>query len=158
MSNKLTPAVFRSHRNNFVDAFDSMFDRIIQTNFPTFSQEFGIDLFSKNSYPKVNITDYPDRVKITAEVAGLSKEDVDITFKDGALCISGNKQSEIEENDGGVVVHRELKRSSFKRSWHVNPDVLDCTKAKATFSNGVLDLVIPKVEPKAEISHRIEIE
>jgi HSP20 family molecular chaperone IbpA len=39
----------------------------------------------------------------------------------------------------------------------VNEDVLDCSKAKATFHNGVLDLTLPKKEPKVEISHKIEI-
>ena len=155
MKTRLTPTVFNSHRSNFVDAFDSMFDKIIQTNFPTFSQEFGVDLFSKGAYPKVNITDYHDRETMVAEVAGLTKEDVDIDYKDGVLSISGNR---VESSDGtGTIVHRELKKSSFKRSWNVNEDVLDCVKAKATFSNGVLELSIPKREPKMEVSHKIEI-
>lgn len=154
---KLTPSAVSRYRSNFVDSFDTVFDKILQANFPTFADEFGVDVFSKGAYPKVNITDYDDRVKITAEVAGLSKDDVDITFKEGVLTISGSKQHEQSE-DGGTIVHRELKKSSFKRNWTVNPDVLDCTKAKATFENGILDLVIPKVEPKVEVSHKIEIE
>ncbi len=155
MKTRLTPVVFHNHRSNFVDAFDSMFDKIIQTNFPQFSQEFGVDLFAKGSYPKVNITDYDDKVVITAEVAGLTKEDVDIEYKDGVLTVSGAKAQDAE--DTGVVVLRELKKSSFRRSWNVNEEVLDCTKAKATFHNGVLDLTLPKKEPKVEISHKIEI-
>tara|TARA_S200002703_G_C3797996_1_gene246478 strand:+ start:289 stop:759 length:471 start_codon:yes stop_codon:yes gene_type:complete len=155
MKTRLTPVVFHNHRSNFVDAFDSMFDKIIQTNFPQFSQEFGVDLFAKGSYPKVNITDYDDKVVITAEVAGLTKEDVDIEYKDGVLTVSGAKAQDAE--DVGVVVLRELKKSSFRRSWNVNEEVLDCTKAKATFHNGVLDLTLPKKEPKVEISHKIEI-
>ena len=155
MKTRLTPVVFHNHRSNFVDAFDSMFDKIIQTNFPQFSQEFGLDLFAKGSYPKVNITDYDDKVVITAEVAGLTKEDVDIEYKDGVLTVSGAKAQDLE--DTGVVVLRELKRSSFRRSWNVNEEVLDCSKAKATFHNGVLDLTLPKKEPKVEVSHKIEI-
>jgi len=155
MKTRLTPVVFHNHRSNFVDAFDSMFDKIIQTNFPQFSQEFGVDLFAKGSYPKVNITDYDDKVVITAEVAGLTKEDVDIEYKDGVLTISGAKAQDTE--DIGVVVLRELKKSSFRRSWNVNEEVLDCTKANATFHNGVLDLTLPKKEPKVEVSHKIEI-
>ena len=154
---RLTPTVFNSHRSNFVDAFDSMFDKIIQTNFPHFSQEFGVDLFAKGAYPKVNITDFNDKVTIVAEVAGLSKEDVNINYKDGVLTISGDKVGDETPDEGGVVVHRELKKSSFKRSWTINEDVLDCTKAKASFTNGVLELTIPKIEPKVEVSHNIEI-
>jgi len=134
-----------------------MFDKIIQTNFPQFSQEFGVDLFSKGSYPKVNITDFNDKVTITAEVAGLTKEEVDIDYKDGVLTISGNKANN-QDTDGGTIMHRELKRSAFKRSWTVNQDLLDCTKAKAKFNDGVLELMIPKLQPKVETSLRIEIE
>ena len=155
--NKLTPTVFNSHRAGFVDAFDSMFDKMIQTNFPTFSQEFGVDLFTKGSYPKVNIIDFNDKVKIVAEIAGLTKDDVDITFKEGILTISGNSVNDVIE-DGGTIVQRELKRSAFKRSWNVNPEVLDCVRATAKFHNGVLELTIPKLEPKVEVSHRIEIQ
>ena len=157
MKTRLTPVVFHNHRSNFVDAFDSMFDKIIQTNFPQFSQEFGVDLFAKGSYPKVNITDYDDSVKITAEVAGLSKEDVVIDYKEGILTISGNK-AKGSDDDAGVVVCRELKKSSFRRSWNVNQDVLDCTQAKATFNNGILELTLPKKKAKVEISHNIEID
>tara|TARA_R110000803_G_scaffold48532_3_gene100809 strand:+ start:785 stop:1255 length:471 start_codon:yes stop_codon:yes gene_type:complete len=153
----VTPSVLNRHRNAFVDSFDSIFDKLIQTNFPTFASEFGVDIFAKGAYPKVNITDFDHQVVITAEVAGLSKEDVDITVKEGVLTISGARVEQ-DSPEGGTIVHRELKKSSFKRSWTINPDVLDATKATAKFTNGILDLTIPKLEPKKEVSHKIEIQ
>ena len=153
----MTPAVF-GHRKTFVDSFDSVFDKLIQTNFPSLSSEFGVDIFAKGAYPKVNITDFPSKTKIVAEVAGLDKEDVSIIFKEGVLTISGAKSKMVKPEEGGTLVHNELKHSAFKRSWTVNEDVLDCTKCKATFENGLLTLNIPKKEPKAEVFHEITID
>lgn len=147
--------VLLSQRDQFVDSFDKVFDKLIQTHFPTFQQEFGVDFISKSSYPKVNITDYPDKVVITAEVAGLAKEDVDITFKDHVLTISGNKRE--EDKSEGTVVWKELKHSSFKRSFQLS-DLLVAEKAKAKFNNGILDISIPKSTPKADVFTKINID
>lgn len=147
--------VLLSQRDQFVDSFDKVFDKLIQTHFPTFQQEFGVDFISKSSYPKVNITDYPDKVVITAEVAGLAKEDVDITFKDHVLTISGNKRE--EDKSEGTVVWKELKHSSFKRSFQLS-DLLVVEKAKAKFNNGILDISIPKSTPKADVFTKINID
>jgi HSP20 family protein len=132
-----------------------VFDKLLQTHFPTFQQEFGVDFISKSSYPKVNITDFSDKVVITAEVAGLSKEDVDITFKDNVLTISGNKRE--EEKSEGTVVWKELKHSSFKRSFQLS-NLLVAEKATAKFNNGILDISIPKSSPKTDVFTKINID
>jgi HSP20 family protein len=146
--------VLLGHRDQFVDSFDKVFDKLLQTHFPTLQQEFGVDFISKSSYPRINVTDYSDKVVITAEVAGLAKEDVDITFKDGVLTISGEKREESKE---GTIVWKELKHSSFKRSFQL-ADTLIGQNASAKFLNGILDISIPKSQPKAEISTKINIE
>ena len=150
-----TIPVLLGHRDQFVDSFDKVFDKLLQTHFPTLQQEFGVDFVSKSSYPRVNVTDYSDKLVITAEVAGLSKEDVDITFKDGVLTISGEKRDEHKQE--GTIVWKELKHSSFKRSFQLADNLLG-QKASAKFVNGILDISIPKSEPKAEISTKINIE
>ena len=146
--------VLLSQRDSFVDSFDKVFDKLMQTHFPSLQQEFGVDFISKSSYPRVNVTDYSDRLVITAEVAGLAKEDVDITFKDSILTISGHKR---EEKQDGTVIWKELKHSSFKRAFQL-ADNLQAHKASAKFNNGILDIIIPKADPKTEVSTKINIE
>lgn len=150
-----TIPVLLGHRDQFVDSFDKVFDKLLQTHFPSLQQEFGVDFISKSSYPRVNVTDFSDRIVITAEVAGLSKDDVDITFKDGVLTISGEKRDESKSD--GTVVWKELKHSSFKRSFQLADNLLG-QKSSAKFTNGILDISIPKATPKAEISTKINIE
>ena len=45
--------VLLGHRGQFVDSFDKVFDKLLQTHFPTLQQEFGVDFISKSSYPTV---------------------------------------------------------------------------------------------------------
>lgn len=147
--------VLLGQRDQFVDSFDKVFDKLLQTHFPTLQQEFGVDFISKSSYPRVNVTDYPDKLVITAEVAGMAKEDVDITFKDHVLTISGNKRE--EDKSDGTVVWKELKHSSFKRSFQLS-ETLVGEKASAKFTNGILNISIPKADPKADVFTKINID
>lgn len=147
--------VLLSQRDNFVDSFDKVFDKLMQTHFPALQQEFGVDFVSKSAYPRVDVVDYPDKLIITAEVAGLAKEDVDITFKEGVLTISGNKREEAASE--GTVLWKELKHSSFRRAFKLADNLLG-DKAKAKFNNGILDITIPKAQPKVELVTKIDIE
>ena len=129
----------------FVTPFDSLFDDIIQKALPSFSQEFGIGFFGNNSYPKVDVMDYPDKLKIEAEIPGLSKDEVSVDLEDNILSITGSKRE--SKNDSDLkYIRKELKRSSFKRSFELNRD-FNLSKIKAQFSNGLLYVDIPKKDP-----------
>lgn len=144
-----------SSRDHFVDSFDKLFDRIIQTNFPTLTSEFGVDVISKGAYPRVNVIAYPDRVEFTAELAGMTKEDVNIELKDNCLTISGHTKAD-QPSEEAIFILRELKRSKFSRSFTLHEN-LDAENTKASFENGVLSIKIPYVSPKERQSKVIEI-
>ena len=55
------------------------------------------------------------------------------------------------------MIWKELKHSSFKRAFQLADNLLG-DKAKAKFTNGILDITIPKAEPKVEVSTKIDIE
>ena len=101
---------------------------------------------SQGAYPRVDVTAYDDRIEIESEVPGLKREDVSVEVCDGVLTIKGNKRQESEEKKGGRVVFKELKRSSFQRSFLLD-DTLDANSVDAKFENGVLNVVIKKLEP-----------
>ena len=132
-------------RDEFLTPFDSLFDKMVNQAFPNFGQEFGVNFFGNSSYPRVNVADLKNEVLIEAEIAGLGKEDVSVEYEDGMLTIAGEKKSELE-NPEIRYVYRELKRSSFKRSFKVDDTVLNVEKISAKFDNGILNVRIPKKE------------
>ena len=86
---------------------------------------------------------------VEASLPGWKPEDVNITFQDGALTISGqhNEPSEPQaQNGNGKNWHlRERKFASFSRSFTF-PSAVDADKAQADYENGVLTLTLPKAE------------
>ena len=134
-----------SLRDEFLTPFDSIFDKVVNQAFPNFGQEFGVNFFGNSSYPRVNVADTKNDVRIEAEIAGLSRDDVSVEYEDGLLIISGEKKTEIEDPDVKYV-YKELKRSSFKRSFKVDDATLEVDKISAKFDNGILNVTIPKKE------------
>lgn len=133
-------------REEFLTPFDSMFDSIIQKTIPSFSEEFGVSFFGNNSYPKVDVTDHEDKIQIEAEIPGLSKDEVSVDIQEGVLSISGEKRRSSGNSDTKYI-RRELKRSSFKRSFKLNESFCH-NKIKADFKDGLLLIEVPKREPE----------
>ena len=151
MSNirKFDKNTFRAvHRDEFLTPFDKIFDDFFAVNIPNFSQDFGVDFFEKGSYPKVNIIDYSDKIVIEAEVPGLDKNDVNVEIESNVLTISGNKVIVPDKNQvlAGTYIRRELKRSSFRRSFTLG-DNISKDSVDANFENGILFVTLPKVKP-----------
>jgi len=147
------PALFS--KDEFLTPFDRIFDEMIDSSFPGFAKDFGVDFFGKGSYPKVNITDHEDKIQILAEIAGMGKDEVSIEIEDSCLTISGAKHKG-NENEDARYIRRELKHSSFKRSFTLGEN-LDADGVKAEFDNGTLAISIPKVEPEKPKKTFVEI-
>ena len=133
-------------RDSFLTPFDKMFDQMIETHFPNVVQQVGVKPYQGTAYPKVNVYEYEDKIGIIAEIPGLKKKQLDIEVEDGVLTISGDKHG-IEEQEGATVLRRELKASSFKRSFQLG-ELLDESRVYANFNDGILSISIPKVEPE----------
>ena len=133
-------------RENFLTPFDRLFDSMMETNFPEIVNTVGLKPFEGTAYPKVNVYEYEDKVGIVAEIPGLDKKQLDVEVEDGVLTISGDKHNTFE-NDGAKVLRRELKQSSFKRSFELG-EQLDGGNIAASFKDGVLSVSIPKIEPE----------
>ena len=133
-------------RDEFLTPFDRVFDQLFETNFPEFVRSVGVKPYQGSAYPKVNVYEYDEKVGIVAEIPGLDKKQLNVDVEDGVLTISGDKHSTFEE-DGAKVIRRELKQSSFKRSFELG-EQLDGDNIAANFKDGVLAVSIPKIEPE----------
>ena len=133
-------------RDEFLTPFDKIFDQMLDTQFPEVVKQVGVKPYQGSAYPKVNVYEYNDKVGIVAEIPGLDKSQLDVEVEDGVLTISGDKHGKWDE-DGGKVIRRELKSSSFKRSFQLG-ELLDGDNIKANFKDGVLSISVPKIEPE----------
>jgi len=152
----MTRLVFRpfnthvlNNRDSFISTFDKMFDEVARTSFPELYQNLGVEPFGKSSYPKVNVISDNDSVLIEAELAGYTKNDIDIAVQDGVLTVSGKASQHAEHTDKAVYLLRELKRSAFSRSFKLG-DQLDVSDIDAKFNNGLLTITIQKLAKEPE--------
>ena len=142
-------------RDEFLTPFDKVFDKMFETNFPEVIDQVGVTPYSNSAYPKVNVYEYDDKVGIVAEIPGLSKKQIKVDVEDNILTISGDKHS-VWDDAKAKVLRRELKQSSFKRSFTLG-ELLDGGDISANFKDGVLSIEIPKVEPAKPKKHSIKI-
>ena len=142
-------------RDEFLTPFDKVFDKMLETNFPEVIDQVGVTPYSNSAYPKVNVYEYDDKVGIVAEIPGLSKKQIKVDVEDNILTISGDKHS-VWDDAKAKVLRRELKQSSFKRSFTLG-ELLDGGDISANFKDGVLSIEIPKVEPAKPKKHSIKI-
>jgi HSP20 family protein len=94
----------------------------------------------------MNVTETDKEIEITAELPGLQEKDVQVNVADNVLTIKGEKKAEKEEKDTN---YRLFERSygSFSRTLDL-PEGIDADAIKASISNGVLKVTVPKPAPK----------
>jgi HSP20 family molecular chaperone IbpA len=93
--------------------------------------------------PNVDILELPNELLVHADVPGLSGEDIDINFEDGALTLHGRVNS--RQSDGTEFLSREYGVGDFYRTFRVSEEI-DPAKITAECRDGVLTLHLPKSE------------
>ncbi|MBU0514972.1 MAG: Hsp20/alpha crystallin family protein [Proteobacteria bacterium] len=102
--------------------------------------------------PPVDIYEAPDKLVLLADLPGVEPAELDVDLKDGILTISGQVPAESETEQ---VLLEEYRVGRFYRRFSLS-EVIDQDKIEASMDNGVLTLVLPKIEPaqprKIEVS------
>lgn len=98
--------------------------------------------------PKIDIKDAKDSIIVKAELPGMKEDEIEIEITDGVMTISGEKKEEKEEGkeDEGYY-YKESHTGAFSRSFTLPSDVIE-EKAEAEMKNGILEITVPKIEPK----------
>lgn len=105
-------------------------------------------------FPQVNIYDDGTSFLVRAELPGVKKETLDVTAHRDQLTIRGERV--IEAPSGEASWHRrECQGGQFRRTVAL-PQPVDAEQVKATYRNGVLEVVLPRT-PETQ-PRRIEVQ
>jgi HSP20 family protein len=94
--------------------------------------------------PPIDVYEAPDRYVISAEVPGLTREEVDIGIEDLRVTIRGQRMERVTA--GGDVVHyHQIERGhgAFARTFEF-AEKIDADGVKADLRDGVLTIILPK--------------
>ena len=94
--------------------------------------------------PSVDIREDQDSYTLYADVPGVEAKDIEITMENGVLTIKGERKWE-NADERNAFKRMERARGSFYRRFSL-PDSVDPEKITARGNNGVLEVVIPKLE------------
>ena len=102
-------------------------------------------------YPHVDITESNNEFLISADLPGLTKDDIKVSVENDVLSINGEKKRESEKREKDRYYHYERSFGQFSRSFSL-PSNVDSKHIDAKYNNGVLEIRLKKVEeakPKA---------
>jgi HSP20 family protein len=105
--------------------------------------------------PVVDVTEDEKGFEITAELPGMDEKNVEVKLANGGLTIKGEKTEEKEEKQKDYYI-KERHFGSFERSFRV-PDGVDKDKIEATFSKGVLKVILPKTAEAQRAEKKIAV-
>ena len=142
-----------------------MLNKIQQRNSDTYSmtpfdffEDFSRNLFNdfKSNLIKTDIHETDNEYLVEAELPGIPKENIQVTYEDGVLTISGQQQTDaVNEDKKGKLIRSERSSTSLRRQYLLENVKED--EIKASYSDGILKVTLPKDSNK-EIKKSIPIE
>jgi HSP20 family protein len=106
--------------------------------------------------PSVDISETGSEYLIRAALPGVKKEDAKVTYEDGMLTVSGERQQQVEQKD--EKFHKvESFYGNFSRSFAL-PDAIDDKAIRAESKDGVLTVHVPKTKIEASKPTTIKVQ
>ena len=136
------------------DEVDSFFDDFLSRRWPRLI-DWNMPTASEAGLLKVNILDRDNDIEVQAALPGVKKEDLDVTVNTHTITIKTTTKSEKKEEEKGKYFRREILHGEFQRTLSL-PDDVDGEKAQASFTDGILKVIIPKTEKNKRKSIEIQ--
>lgn len=127
--------------DNWANNFPSIFDN----NFPD------------DSTLRTDIKETDKNYEVHVDMPAFDKKDIDINYENDILTVSGHRDSFNDHNDkNGDMIMSERSSGRFMRQYHL--PAVNTDNIKAIYDNGVLKVVLPKLEDKVDSGHHIDID
>ena len=113
----------------------------------------GFSAATARDFPPVNLWLGENSVVVTAELAGVTREDVNLSLQDDVLSLAGKREPRTQQ-ENIAWQRRERAYGSFSRAIQL-PFRIDPEKVQARFNNVILEIELERLE--ADRPKKIEI-
>lgn len=124
----------------YQNQFPSLIDNFFDNDFRTLNFSRG-----NTTLPSVNVKENPDSFVVEVAAPGFIKSDFNIELNNNVLTIWSDKKTEQNQKEDERYSTQEFIYESFKRSFNL-PDLVDQESILANYENGILAIIIPKLE------------
>jgi len=130
--------------------FDNMFDHFEHMMDDSFFRG------TMGNFPPYNIVKTGENTyDVELALAGFSKKDIEVEYKENMLTVKSKKQDKQEETDeDGNVIHRGISKRMFSKSFTIANDV---EVKGAELKDGLLKVSMERIIPEAKKAKTIEI-
>jgi HSP20 family protein len=135
--------------NNFFNQGFSKINNIQQEN------KGFLPLRALSSYPRTDMYETDKEIKISIEIPGIDKDDIDLQIQQDMVSIKYSDKGERERKTRNYTIN-ERSFASFQRQIAL-PSYADYERAEADYENGVLEISIPKTKDAKVKPKKIEI-
>ena len=105
---------------------------------------------------KVDVKDNGTAYELTADLPGLKKEDITLSYEHNYLTLSAKREENNDQQDeADNYLRRERSSGQMSRSFYITG--IDKARATADFKDGVLKVQLPKLQEQVPTSHQIPI-
>ncbi len=129
-----------------LERFRRDFEKIMWPRERTLMPEIPSTSMWETSIPSVDIEDRGNDFLVTVEAPGFSKNEIDINVCGNAIEVSGCKET-VQDEKTKEYVRKERMSESFYRTFTV-PEDIKYEEVAADLKNGVLEITLPKKNPK----------
>jgi HSP20 family protein len=131
-------------RQNLANSWQDI-ERVQREMNRLFADFYGTPRFqAARNFPALNVWTNPDGAVITAELPGVSPEDIDISVVGETLTLTGSRQPG-ELKEGEKYHRRERGQGKFTRTFQL-PFLVEADKVEAVFDKGILRISLPRAE------------
>jgi HSP20 family protein len=121
-----------------------------------FQRTFGEGVKTGAWVPAVDVYEQDKEIKIKADLPEMRPEEVEVSYEDDHLIISGERKF-TEEVKEDKYYRLERRYGTFKRRIPLPSEAIKADEISASFSDGVLEVSIPKAEETKPRQRKIEI-
>ena len=125
--------------------FENMLERYSKSGASSLGKQLSTDLSFADWAPSVDVEEKDNSYLIKADLPGVAKEDIEVKLENGVLSIRGEKKTETETGEGTKKHRKERFHGTFARSFTL-PEAVKADEVDASYKDGVLSLVIPKMD------------
>ncbi len=125
------------------NAWSGLFEELRREMSPTMRASNAAFQGTRGVYPPVNLFETEEGYVLTAELPGVSPDQLDVSIEGSTVTLSGERKIEYAAGNGTAVHRRERQSGTFRRAFEL-PAEIDLDQAKAVHKNGVLTLTLPK--------------
>lgn len=111
---------------------------------------------AETAIPAVDISEDKDNVYIDADMPGFEQKDISLSVNEDQLLLSANRE-EVKEEKKKNYYRSERSSGTFYRELYL-PSIVDASRAKASYRNGVLKVTLPKRETEKGKEIKINVE